>query len=90
MVHPNLVVAFKTMTLIMGGLITYFAYRAYRRTESRALGALAVGFGVVTLGVLAAGIADQFLAYDPLDALLIESALTLVGFAVILYSLYAE
>ncbi|MFB6296648.1 MAG: hypothetical protein ABEH66_07415 [Halobacteriales archaeon] len=90
MVHPNLVVAFKTITLIMGGLITYFAYRAYRRTESRALGALALGFGLVTLGALLAGIADQAFGYAPLDALLIESALTLVGFGVILYSLYAE
>jgi hypothetical protein len=90
MVHPNLVVALKTVTLLLGGLITYFAYRAYQRTESTALGALAVGFGVVTLGALAAGVVDQLLGYRRADALLLESVLTMVGFGVILYSLYAE
>jgi uncharacterized membrane protein len=90
MVHPNFVVAFKTITLLLGALITYFAYRAYRRTNARALGALAVGFGIITIGALLAGIVDQALGADPLDALLLESALTTVGFAIILYSLYAE
>ena len=90
MVHPNLVVAFKTVTLLLGGLITYYAYQAYQRTESRALGALAVGFGVVTLGALTAGVVDQFTGYGRAGALVLESALTLVGFGIILYSLYAE
>ena len=90
MVHPNLVVALKTVTLLLGGLITYFAYRAYQRTESTALGTLAVGFGVVTLGALTAGVVDQFLGYGRSDALVLESVLTMVGFGVILYSLYAE
>jgi uncharacterized membrane protein len=90
MVHPNLIVAVKTITLLMGALITYFAYRAYQRTEERALGALAVGFGIVTIGALLAGLADLVLGAPQLDALLVESALTAVGFAVILYSLYAE
>jgi len=90
MVHPNFVVAFKTITLLLGALITYFAYRAYRRTNARALGALAVGFGIITIGALLAGIVDQALGADPLDALLLESTLTTVGFAIILYSLYVE
>ena len=90
MVHPNVVVGLKTITLILGALITYFAYKAYSRTEARALGALAVGFGVVTVGALLAGIADQAFGADSLDALVVESALTMVGFAVILYSLYVE
>lgn len=90
MVHPTFVVGFKTVTLLLGGLITYYAYRAYKRTESRAMGALAVGFGVVTLGALAAGVVDQVIGYGRDGALVMESALTLVGFGIILYSLYAE
>ncbi|WP_439027508.1 DUF7521 family protein [Haloarchaeobius sp. DT45] len=86
-----LVVAFKTLTLVMGGLITYLATKAYRRTGSPALRALALGFGIVTTGALIAGALDQFLiAGDQTTALAIESALTTVGFGVILYSLYAE
>ena len=90
MVHPNLVVAFKMITLLLGALITYYAYRAYRRTDARPLLALAIGFGFVTIGSLLAVIADLVFGVDPLDALVVESALAMIGFAVILYSLYAE
>lgn len=84
------VVVLKTLTVIMGGLITYFAYRAYRRTGAPALGALAGGFGVITVGALIAGVVDRLLQVDPSYALIVESALTAVGFAIILYSLYAN
>ncbi|WP_435359477.1 DUF7521 family protein [Haloarchaeobius sp. DFWS5] len=86
-----LVVAFKTLTLVMGGLITYISLKAYRRTGSPALRALAIGFGIITTGAAIAGALDQFLTLgDNSTALIIESALTTVGFGVILYSLYAE
>ncbi len=90
MPHFNFVVLFKTITLLLGALITYFAYSAYRRTDARALGALSVGFGIVTVGALLAGVVDQALGAAQKNALLLESSLTMVGFAVILYSLYAE
>lgn len=82
------VVALKTVTLALGGLITYLAAKAARRTSSPGLSTLAVGFGVVTLGSLLAGIADQVLAVDATTALVVEQALTAVGFVVVTYSLY--
>lgn len=87
---PALVVVLKTITLVLGGLIAYFSYKAYRRTNARALGLLSLGFGVVTLGSLLAGIADQVLAVGGSASLIIESALTAVGFAIITYSLYVD
>jgi hypothetical protein len=87
---PTLIVALKTLTLLLGGLITYLAYKAYQRTDARSLQLLAVGFGVVTLGVLLAGVVDQFLQYDFRIGQLVETTLVTVGFAVIVYSLYAE
>ena len=86
----TLVVAFKTLTLVLGGLITYFAYKAYSRTNSRALRALTIGFGFVTIGALLAGAVDQLTGLDQSWALAAESALTTLGFAVIVYSLYSE
>lgn len=83
------VVVLKTVTLALGGSITFYALRAARRTSSTALRALALGFGTVTLGALLAGVVDQFVAVDPTLALAVESLFTTVGFAVILYSLYA-
>lgn len=91
MVHiTSAVVALKTTVLILGGLITYFAWKAYRRTDAAALRALAIGFGTVTLGSLLGGGVDQILSIGDAYALAIESALTAVGFAIILYSLYAD
>ncbi|MEF8773939.1 MAG: hypothetical protein V5A23_08710 [Halobacteriales archaeon] len=86
----TLVVVLKSLSLVMGGLVTYFAYRAFDRTGSRALRALTVGFAIVTVGAMAAGVADQFLMVPDAYALAVESAMTTLGFGIILYSLYAE
>jgi len=86
----SVIVALKTTTFILGGVITYFAYKAYRRTGSRSLQSLAVGFGVVTLGSMLAGVVDQVLRLSRDVALTIEGFLTVIGFAIIVYSLYAE
>jgi hypothetical protein len=89
--HVNAIVVLKTLSLVIGGLITYFAYRASIRTGAPALRALAVGFGIVTLGALTAGVVDQVTGVDDRTwALFVESALTTAGFGVILYSLYAD
>lgn len=91
MVHvTSTVVALKTVTLVLGGLISYFAFNAYRRTGASALRALALGFGTVTFGSLLAGVLDRALTVNATYALIAESALTAVGFGIILYSLYAE
>lgn len=82
------IVVIKTLTLVTGGLITFYAVRAYLRTGSSSLRALAVGFGVVTLGSIVGGGIDQITAMDPLVALAAESVFVLVGFAAILYSLF--
>ena len=83
-----LVVVLKTVTLLLGGLVTYFAATAAAKTSTRSLRWLAVGFGTVTAGSLSAGIADQLLGVDTGTALVAESALTAVGFAILTYSLY--
>jgi divalent metal cation (Fe/Co/Zn/Cd) transporter len=85
---PTLIVGLKTVTLVLGGLVTFFSYKAYSRTGSPALRALALGFGAITLGALLAGITDQLLVGDRELALVVESLLTAVGFAIITYSLY--
>ena len=84
------IVALKTTTLIFGALITYFAWKAYQRTQADALQPLAIGFGVVTIGSILAGAIDHLVPVNGTYALMADSALTAVGFAIILYSLYAE
>ena len=84
------IIVSKTMILILGSGITYIAYKAHRRTKSPSLRALAFGFGVVTIGALLAGIAHQLLGVGLRTGILINSVLTVFGFAIIIYSLYVE
>lgn len=84
------VVVLKTVTLVLGGLITYFAYQAYRRTKAGPLRSLAIGFGFVTLGSFIAGVVDQLIGVPLGSALVVESLLTAVGFGIVLYSLYHD
>ncbi|WP_135852751.1 DUF7521 family protein [Halorussus salinus] len=84
------VVALKTVTLALGGTITYFAFEAYRRTNVPALRALAVGFGLVTLGTVLGGVVHQFTALSIAGGIAVESLFMALGFAVLTYSLYAK
>jgi hypothetical protein len=91
MSHLDIVlVAVKTGTLILGSLITFLSFKAHRRTGSPALRALTIGFGLVTIGALLAGVGHQFTALSLAESIVIESSLTFFGFAVIVYSLYAD
>ncbi|MFB6223125.1 MAG: hypothetical protein ABEH86_05560 [Haloarcula sp.] len=85
---PLIVIAFKTATVLLGGLITYFAAQAALKTRSNGLTYLALGFATITVGSLVAGVADQLFGLHTDAALIFENGLTAVGFAVIAYSLY--
>ncbi|MFB6122248.1 MAG: hypothetical protein ABEJ78_02160 [Haloferacaceae archaeon] len=84
------VVVIKTLTLILGGLITYLSFKAYRRTGSPSLRALSVGFGMITVGAMLAGVVDQLSPFGLAYSIALESTLTLLGFVVITYSLYVD
>lgn len=86
----SLIVAVKTAILVFGGLITYFSYKAYRNTGEGSLRALSIGFGIVTFGALLAGVLDALLDISLALGVLIDAVLTLIGFAVITYSLYSD
>ena len=85
---PLVVIALKTVTLVVGGLITYLAVKASKRTEIDGLSVLAVGFGIITFGSLLAGVVDQLLRVDSATALVVENTLTAIGFCLVAYSLY--
>ena len=80
----------KTVILLLGGGITYIAYKAYRRTGASSLRILGAGFSIITFGALLAGIANQLLSVSLEMGVLINSVLVAVGFAIIMYSLYLE
>ncbi|WP_122089559.1 DUF7521 family protein [Halalkalicoccus subterraneus] len=83
-------VVVKTLTVVAGGAVTYFAYRASRRTRSRSLGFLAAGFALVTLGSALAGFAFEILDVWLGLGVLVEGLFVLAGFSLIAYSLLVE
>lgn len=77
----------KTLILIIGGIVTYLAFSAYRRTYDRSLGFLAVGFGFIVVGVLLAGVTFEALGVTLGVGILIESLFVLLGLSIIALSL---
>ncbi|MFC7140516.1 hypothetical protein ACFQMA_11835 [Halosimplex aquaticum] len=80
----------KSVILLLGGGITIIAFRAYQRARDSSLGVLGVGFGVITLGALVSGAANQFFAVSLETGVFINSLFLAVGLAVIMYSLYMQ
>lgn len=84
----TLLIAVKTITVVLGAGITFRSWTAHRRLNSDALRALAIGFGTVTAGAILGGFLHQFIAFDVEYVVVVQSTLTAAGFAVITYSLY--
>lgn len=84
------IIVVKSVILLLGGGITYIAFKAYRRTGAASLQMMGAGFGIITLGAFVTGIANQFLSVSLDAGVLINSIFVAVGLAVIMYSLYIQ
>lgn len=80
----------KTLILVVGGSVTYLAYRAYRRTRDDSLRLLSAGFALIVVGVLLAGFTFEILMVDIGVGILIESLFVLMGLSVVAYSLRVQ
>jgi len=80
----------KFVILLLGGGITYIAFKAYRRTGADSLRVLGIGFGIITLGAILTGVANQFFSVGLALGVLINSLFVALGLAVIMYSLYIQ
>ena len=77
----------QTLVLIFGGVVVYYASRAYVRTKSQAMLLLAVGFACVAVGALLAGIIYNLNSSDLSTPITVQAYSQAVGFLVILVSL---
>ncbi|AUV84319.1 hypothetical protein C2R22_22455 (plasmid) [Salinigranum rubrum] len=84
------IAAVKLIILLLGGGITYIAFKAYRRTGEHSLRVLGVGFGIITFGAILTGVANQFFSVGLALGVLINSLFVALGLAVIMYSLYIQ
>lgn len=74
------------LILVFGGVVVFYASRAYGRTKSPAMLLLALGFAFVTLGALAAGVLYN-LGTDLATVITLQAYSQAVGFFIIVYSL---
>ncbi|MCU4750905.1 hypothetical protein OB919_02730 [Halobacteria archaeon AArc-curdl1] len=78
--------ALRLLVLGLGAAITYTSYRAYRRTGGHYLRTAAIGFGIITVGVFIEGALVVLFDVSIRTAHIVESAVIVVGFVVLLYS----
>lgn len=81
------IVSANTVTLVAGGSVTLFAFRAYNRTGSRSLQALTVGLGCITFGTLLGGLLHQSGIASLLVGITVQSGFTALGFLLLGWSL---
>lgn len=76
-----------TITLVIGSVVTFLAYRAHRRTGSKALRALSFGLGCITFGTLLGGILHQSGLATLLFGVAVQSISIALGFGFMGWSL---
>jgi len=87
--HIELVIA-KLITVGLGLLITYQAYKGYRTYGSEPMLYLAIGFMFISVGAVIEGILYDVVGLSIFLAGTIQTATVAVGMLVILYSLYGR
>jgi len=83
-----MVIVLVLTTVLVGGCITYLAYRAARRSGSSPMYLFSYGFGVLTIGVALSGVLAVLFRLDAKEGLLIQGVFVLVGLGLLLRSLY--
>ncbi len=79
----------KMIALVLGAFIVYLAYKGYRRNSSRPLLFVALGFALITVGTISEGLLYVIAGSELLAAIAIGTAITVMGFFAIIYSVYS-
>ena len=87
--HIELVIA-KLVTVGLGLLITYQAYKGYRTYGSEPMLYVAIGFLFISVGSVIEGVLFDVVGLSIFLAGTIQTAIVAVGMLVILYSLYGQ
>jgi hypothetical protein len=73
--------------LLFGGVVVFFASKAFQRTKSQAMFLLGLGFAFVTAGAVAAGLLFNFSTANLPLVETIQASAQAIGFFIIVYSL---
>lgn len=78
----------KLIIVLLGTVLVYLGFKGYRRTGSKDMIFLSIGFGLITAGSVAAGILFEFLGFELVDVSIVEAVMVIVGFGSLIYSVY--
>ncbi|MFC7130514.1 DUF7521 family protein [Haloferax chudinovii] len=87
--HPGLIVA-KLVTMVLGFLIAYQAYRGYRRNHSRPMLYVAIGFVLISFGAVIEGLLFDVVGLTLSDSGTVATIIVAVGMLSVLYALYGR
>ncbi|HXY56842.1 MAG TPA: hypothetical protein VEH01_04425 [Nitrososphaerales archaeon] len=77
----------QALILVFGGVVVFYATRAYGRTKSSAMLLLALGFACVAAGAVVAGVLYNLNTNDLSTPVTVQAYSQAVGFLVIVFSL---
>ncbi|WP_049972756.1 DUF7521 family protein [Haladaptatus cibarius] len=77
----------KIATLVLGGIVSLMAYRAYNRTRIAGLQFFAIGLTVITLGTFLVGVFHHIGGASVIIGMTLESVIISIGFIVMIYGL---
>ncbi|WP_440990757.1 DUF7521 family protein [Haloarchaeobius baliensis] len=80
----------KVTALVLGGVVSLMAYRAYLRTRLDGLQYFAAGLVVITLGTFFVGVLHHVFGIPSLQGMLYESLVACGGFLIMIYGLYGQ
>lgn len=77
----------KTVAVALGSLLTYLGWRAYRRQGQAGLRGFSLGMGILTVALLAEGVAYNVFGWTLAQAQILASAMSVTAFGVLVYAL---
>lgn len=78
----------KLVIVLLGMVLVYLGAKGYRRDRRKEMIFLTLGFALITAGSVAAGVLFEFLGFRLVDVDIVESAMVIIGFASLIYSIY--
>lgn len=85
--HTELIIA-KLITMALGIIIAAQAYRGYRRSNSKPMLYVAVGFVLISIGAVIEGILFDVFHFSIFDAGTVQTGIVALGMLSVLYALY--
>jgi uncharacterized membrane protein len=78
----------KLIIVLLGAVLVFLGVKGYRKSRRRDMIFLTAGFALITAGSVAAGVLFEFLGFQLVDVEIVESAMVILGFGSLIYSIF--